>query len=320
MQLAVLIGKRLMQLVIVVFVVTLTTFWMSTQTKDPIKTLYSSNLDPEKAVEIKAELHLDDSFYQQYKRWLGNFSTGDLGRYYNSTESVNDKIAEALPVSLQLILYSQFLALLFAIPLGVLTAYKSGTRLDRGLSATAFGLLALPSFILGLLLVAYVAIPYSGLGIPTQGYTPFGENPSEHFKSMLLPTISLAAGQIAIYMRLLRSDMIATLQENFIDTAKAKGISPRRVLYRHALRPSSLTLLTVAGLNVGTLIGGAVIIEAVFGLPGMGKLIAEAIQTGQYVALTSLVAIIAVAYVFINFFVDTLYSILDPRIRNARAA
>jgi peptide/nickel transport system permease protein len=125
--------------------------------------------------------------------------------------------------------------------------------------------------------------------------------------------------QIAVYMRLLRSDMIATLQEDFITMAKSKGISPRRVLWRHALRPSSLTLLTVAGLNVGTLIGGVVVVEVIFSLPGMGLLLYEAINARQYIALQSLVAIVAVGYVVINFLVDVLYAVLDPRIRHARS-
>ena len=135
----------------------------------------------------------------------------------------------------------------------------------------------------------------------------------------MLPAIALAAGLIAVYMRLLRSDMIATLQEDFIPMAKAKGISDRRILWRHALRPSSLTLLTVAGLNFGTLIGGAVVVEVIFGIPGMGTLISQAISARQYVALQSFVAIIAIGYVLMNFVVDVLYTVLDPRIRRARA-
>jgi peptide/nickel transport system permease protein len=137
---------------------------------------------------------------------------------------------------------------------------------------------------------------------------------------MLLPVITLAVGQVAIYMRLLRSDMIATLQENFITMAKAKGVSNRRILFRHALRPSSLTLLTVAGLNIGTLIGGAVVIEVIFGVPGMGEKIFQAISAREYVELQSYVLVIAALFVIVNFIVDFLYIVLDPRIRRARAA
>jgi peptide/nickel transport system permease protein len=134
---------------------------------------------------------------------------------------------------------------------------------------------------------------------------------------MILPTITLAVGQIAIYMRLLRSDMIATLQQDFILMAKAKGLKSKRILFRHALRPSSLTLLTVAGLNIGTLIGGALIVEVVFALPGMGLMLFEAIGRRQIVAFQSMVAVIAILYILVNFAVDLLYTVLDPRIRNA---
>jgi peptide/nickel transport system permease protein len=154
--------------------------------------------------------------------------------------------------------------------------------------------------------------------LPVSGYVAPSEDLLEHLRRMALPVIALAVGQIAAYMRLLRSDMIATLQEDFITMAKSKGISPSRVLWRHALRPSSLTVLTVAGLNVGTLISGAVVIEVIFSLPGMGTLLAEAVFSRQYIALQSLIAIIAVGFVLINFLVDLLYSVLDPRIRHAR--
>jgi peptide/nickel transport system permease protein len=154
----------------------------------------------------------------------------------------------------------------------------------------------------------------------SSGYVPLTDSVGEHFQSMFLPALTLAVGQIAVYMRLLRSDMIATLQQDFITMAKAKGIRTRRILFRHALRPSSLTLLTVAGLNVGTLIGGALIIEVVFAIPGMGYLLAEAIATRQIVAFQSMVAIIAIFYVLVNFAVDLLYTVLDPRIRHATAS
>jgi peptide/nickel transport system permease protein len=228
-----------------------------------------------------------------------------------------DRVREALPVSLQLMVEAQILALVIAIPLGVYSAYRAGSRFDRTTSATLFGLLAIPNFALALVLAYYVGVRLGWL--PVSGYVAPKDDLLEHVRRMAMPAISLAVGQIAVYMRLLRSDMIATLQEDFITMAKAKGIPPSHVLWRHALRPSSLTLLTVAGLNVGTLIGGAVIVEVIFSLPGMGTLLFEAINARQYIALQSLIAIIAVGYVLINFLVDVLYAVLDPRIRHARA-
>jgi peptide/nickel transport system permease protein len=231
---------------------------------------------------------------------------------------VSEVIGDSLPVSLELMLFAQTLALAVAIPVGVLTAYRAGTRLDRSANAVAFGLLALPNFVVALLLAIYLGARWQIL--PTQSnQVPFPLNPLENWRYMLMPTVSLALGQIAIYMRLLRSDMIATLQEDFITTAKAKGIPTSRVLFRHALRPSSLTLLTVAGLNVGALIGGAVVVERIFALPGIGSRLTEAILGQQYIAVQSFVALIAVFYILINFTVDLLYTVLDPRIRHARA-
>jgi peptide/nickel transport system permease protein len=141
---------------------------------------------------------------------------------------------------------------------------------------------------------------------------------SQNIKSLTLPAISLAVGQIAAYMRLLRSDMIATLQEDYILMAKAKGMPTRRVLWRHALRPSSLTVLTVAGLNIGALIGGSVVVEVIFQIPGMGLAIVTAIREHQYVLFQSLIAIIAIGFVLINVIIDILYTVADPRIRDAR--
>jgi peptide/nickel transport system permease protein len=143
---------------------------------------------------------------------------------------------------------------------------------------------------------------------------------SNHLEYMFWPAFTLAVGQVAIYMRLLRSDMVATLQENFITMARAKGIPNRRILWRHALRPSSLTLLTVAGLNIGTLIGGAVVVEVIFNVPGMGEKIYQAIVANEYVELQSYILVIAFLFVLVNFFVDFLYAVLDPRIRRARTA
>jgi peptide/nickel transport system permease protein len=268
---------------------------------------------------LREDLGLTNSFFQQYWDWLSGILTGDFGNYYlpNATP-VSESLADALPVSLELMIYAQVLSLLFAIPLGILTAYKAGTRFDGISNTIAFALLALPNFVLALLLAIYVGAKWQWL--PTQSnVAPFPLNPLENWRYMLMPTIALAVGQIAIYMRLLRSDMIATLQEDFITTAKSKGIPTRRVLLSHALRPSSLTLLTVAGLNVGALIGGALVVERIFGVPGLGSKLTEAILRQQYVAVQTYVAIIAVFYVVLNFLVDILYSVLDPRIRHARA-
>jgi peptide/nickel transport system permease protein len=310
--------RRLAHLLIVLFCVTLfVSLLTSMMPGDPVDAI-SGFASPEQKDALREDLGLNDPVPVQYARWVGNFVRGDLGNYYSVTggRPVMDRVKDALPVSLQLMVYAQLLALIIALPLGVITAYRAGSRLDRGANATAFGMIAIPNFALALVLAYYVGVRLGWL--PVSGYVKPSEDFIEHMRRMAMPTISLAVAQVAVYMRLLRSDMIATLQEDFITMAKAKGISPRRVLWRHALRPSSLTLLTVAGLNVGTLIGGAVIVEVIFSLPGIGTLLFEAINARQYIALQSLVAIVAVGYVLVNFLVDLLYVILDPRIRHAR--
>jgi peptide/nickel transport system permease protein len=309
----------LAHLVVVLFFVTLFVAALTSLLPgDPVDAI-AGFASPEQKQALREDLQLDDPIYVQYGRWVGNFVTGDLGNYYSVTggRPVMDRVRDALPVSLQLMLEAQVLALIIAIPLGVFTAYRAGSRFDKGANATAFGLLAIPNFAIALVLAYYVGVRWGWL--PVSGYVKPSDDLVEHLRRMAMPAIALAVGQIAVYMRLLRSDMIATLQEDFILMAKSKGISPSRVLWRHALRPSSLTLLTVAGLNVGVLIGGAVIVEVIFSLPGIGTLLYEAINARQYIALQSLVAIIAVGYVLINFLVDILYAVLDPRIRHARA-
>lgn len=313
------IAKRLAQLIVTVLAVTLfSAFLLELLPGDPVEVLVPFGSD-EQRQSVREDLELDQPFIARYGTWLGGFVQGDFGSYYtvSSSRPVWDRLKEAFPKSLQLVLYSQILALLIAIPAGVFAASKKGTVFDRMSNTTAFAMLAIPNFALALVLQYYLGVRWKIF--PTSGYTPITEDPTRHFEQMVLPCVTLAVGQIAIYMRLLRSDMIATLQQDFILLAKAKGMSSRRILFRHALRPSSLTLLTVAGLNVGTLIGGALIVEVLFQIPGMGFMLAEAIGQRQIVAFQSLVAVIAIIYVLVNFGVDILYTVLDPRIRSERS-
>ena len=322
------LGKRFLALALVLFLVTLfTALLLSMVPGDPVDTLVPLADSPEADAikdQVRADLDLDEPLPVQYGNWLSDFVTGDengehFGEYFrvSGRDPVSTRLAEALPISLQLMVYAQVLALIVAIPLGVLTAYRAGSRFDKLTNTGAFALLAIPNFVLGLALAYYIGVWLNWL--PPSGYVPFGEDAGEHVRRMILPAMTLAAAQVAVYMRLLRTDMVATLQEDFIQMARSKGISDQRVLWRHALRPSSLTLLTVAGLNVGTLIGGAVVVEVIFSIPGMGLAISQAIFERQYVALQSFVAILAILYVVVNFAVDILYTVVDPRIRHARA-
>ena len=309
--------RRVGQLAIVLFLVTAFTALLFSMLPGDLAEVSIPFGSDEQREALREDLGLNESLPVQYGRWLGDFVQGDFGSFYRqgNVTPVLERVKATAPVSLQLMLYAQTMALVFAIPLGLFTAKRAGTVWDKATNTTAFALLAVPNFVLGLVLAYVVGVELEWL--PPQGYVRPSESLVDHARSMALPAISLAVGQIAVYMRLLRTDLVATLQQDFILMAKSKGITERRVLWRHALRPSSITLLTVAGLNVGTLIGGALIIEIIFSLDGMGRLIFEAIGERQIVAIQSLVAIIATGYVLVNFFVDILYAILDPRIRRA---
>jgi peptide/nickel transport system permease protein len=311
--------RRVIQLVVVLLCVSFFSFaLLSLAPGDPVVAIVGF-ASPAQIHRIRHQLHFDRPFLVQYWEWLSGIFHGNLGNQYfgpTGVGKVSTALGQALPVSLQLMLYTMILTILIAIPLGVLAAYRAGSRTDKVINTGAFASIALPDFALALILSYWVGVKLHWL--PSQGYVYPTHDFVSHLQHMALPAISLAVAQIAGYMRLLRSDMIATLQEDFILMAKAKGITNRRVLWRHALRPSSLTLLTVAGLQVGALIGGTLVIEIIFGLPGMGTLLYTAIAERQYVMLQSLVVVIAVGYVIVNVFIDLLYSTLDPRLRHAR--
>jgi peptide/nickel transport system permease protein len=208
-------------------------------------------------------------------------------------------------------------ALLIAIPLAILCAVKNGSATDRFLTGLAFGKLSLPPFMVAILLIYLFAVSLNLL--PATGWIPFAEDPIANIRSFVLPALTLAIAEWPVLMRVLRSDMIATLQEDYIAMAKAKGLKPARILLVHALKPSSLTLVTVTGINIGRLIGGTVIVESIFALPGIGRLLVGAIYARDFIILQGAVLFVAVGFVIVNFIVDLLYAVLDPRIRHGRA-
>jgi peptide/nickel transport system permease protein len=253
-------------------------------------------------------------------RWRGHLLRHDvdLGFSYSRNTEVSELLGTAMPRTGLLMLYSIVVSLVLSIPLGVLAAYKAGGIIDRLISTSAFGVIAIPNFVVAIVLIYIFAINLDWL--PASGVVDLGDGSLiEHWKSYALPVASLAIGQTAVFARLLRTDMVATLQEDYIGMAKAKGMPVRTILLRHALRPSSFTLLTVVGLTVGQLIGGAVVTEFIFNINGMGSQIASAVARSDYILVQSGVVIIATGFVVLNFAVDLLYGFLDPRVRHARS-
>jgi peptide/nickel transport system permease protein len=275
-----------------------------------------ANRTPELIAEIRADLNLDDPFLVRYFDWLGNAVQGDLGQSYITGQTVWDTIMDRLPITLELAFLSVALAVFIALPLGVLGAYKQGKIADTTTSSLATFALSIPNFIVGIFLIWLFAVQLQWL--PASNWNRITDKGIwANLQTAILPVISLALAQMAIFSRLVRSDMIATLQENYILTARAKGLSDRYILFRHALRPSSLSLLTIVGINFGALLGGTVIIETLFAVPGLGFRLINAINSRDILVIQGITVFIAVAYVVINTVVDLMYTVLDPRIRRS---
>lgn len=312
------IGKRLLYLLPVLLAVTLFTFLIASLLPgDLATTILSDQATPEKVAALRAQMGLDLPIWQRYGLWLWDVLHGDLGRSFRTGETVWSAVTDRLPVSLQLMVFSEVLGLAIAIPLAILCAVKSGSAVDRFFTGLAFGKLSLPSFMVAILLIYLFAVELNWL--PATGWVPFAEDPIANLRSFILPALTLAFAEWPVLMRVLRSDMIATLQEDYIAMAKAKGLRPARILLVHALKPSSLTLVTVTGINIGRLIGGALIVETIFALPGVGRLLVGAIYARDFIILQGVVLFVATGFVVVNFIVDMLYAVLDPRIRHGRA-
>jgi peptide/nickel transport system permease protein len=276
------------------------------------------NLDQEAVDKVRSELRLDDPLPVRYVAWLGDAVTGDLGQSYYTQQDVTDAVVQRLPVTVELVVVSMAMSLLVSIPLGMATAYRAGGLLDRVVTGITFGMLAIPGFMMALLLIYLFAVEWGWF--PATGWTRLTDDVGENIRSVFMPALSLAMVNIAVFTRLLRTDMIATLQEDHVLLARSKGLPTWRILLRHALRPSSFSLLTVSALNVGNLLGGAVIIEQLFALPGIGRMLYDAIFQRDLMVVQGVVLVITAGFVVINVLVDILYAVLDPRLRTGRLA
>ena len=272
---------------------------------------------PEKVAALRADMGLDQPILWRYLGWLGHVLQGDFGRSFRTGQTVLQAVAERLPISIELMLLAQLGALAIGVPVAIICAARSGGPFDRFMTGTAFGMLSVPTFLSAILLIYLFAVELRVL--PATGYVPLAEDPLANLRFFVLPSLTLVLAEWPGIMRVLRSDMIATLQEDYIALAKAKGLTPSRILFVHALKPSSLTLVTVTGINIGRLIGGAVIVETIFALPGIGRLLVSAISTRDLIILQGVVLLVAAGFVIMNFIVDTLYAVLDPRIRHGHA-
>jgi peptide/nickel transport system permease protein len=287
--------------------------------ENPAVAQLGTHATPAEIRSIDQQLGLDKPIVTQYREWLGRALQGNLGKSFLAPfPPVARIVGAALPVSLELALLGEIIALLIAIPVGVWAGYKEAGTFDRISGGLSFAFLSVPVFVTSLILALVFAFDIRLL--PRTGWIRLTSSAGvvQNLRYALLPSIALALPLAAVYTRLLRTDMSQTLREDYIQVARAKGLSIRRVLFRHALRPSSISLLTISGVSLGFLIGGTVIVETIFGLPGLGRILVTAVASNDYPLVQGIVLVLAVAYVFVNVLVDLLYSVLDPRIRDVR--
>jgi len=308
------IGKKTLHLALVVMAVSAITFLIvDLLPGDAAYLMAGESATIEDVRAIREELGLHRSIVVRYLVWLADAARGDFGQSFITREPVLESITARLPVTIELMVGAQMIALVLAVPVGIFCGYRPRSGIDRFLSIAAFGVMSVPVFVMALVLIFLFALKLGWL--PATGYVPFLENPIENLRSMFLPALSIAMVEWVPLMRVLRSDMAATLREDFILMARSKGLPARTILLRHALRPSLFTLVTLFGIQVGHLIGGALIVETIFALPGIGRLLVGAIFARDVIVVQGCVFFITIAYVAINFLVDVSYTVLDPRLR-----
>jgi peptide/nickel transport system permease protein len=313
-------GNRLATAIPVLWGVSFLTFLVINRLPgDAAQQLLGINATQQQIQELRGKLNLDEPFVSRYFDWLGNAITGDLGRSFASDQSVTSILSERLPVTFELLAYALIVSLLFTVPVALLAARKPNGIVDRITMATSMAGLSVANYVLALVLVYVFAVklewlPAIGYVNPADGIWPF-------IKSLTLPAVSIGFPLFCFYTRLLRADILEQMQgEDYVITAKAKGVGPWRVLARHALPNALFGLLTVVGLNIGTLIGVTVIIESIFSLPGIGGALVEAFNNRDILVVQGIVLVLALIVVLCNLLTDLLYTVLDPRIRYERAA
>jgi len=308
------IAKRILSLIPVLFVVTIAIFLLIHITPgDPAAAMLGIEASQEEIQALSEELGFNRPIYQQYMSWIFNILKGDLGDSIFMHQPVSEAIIEHIGPTLSLALLAQIIALIIAIPFGIIAAYKRGSFTDYSLMGLSLLGMAIPSFLLGLFLMLFIGVKLQWL--PVAGYEPLSEGLWTHLQYLILPGISLGTIQAALITRMTRSSMLEVLNLNFIKTARSKGLNEMKVLVKHAFRNAFLPILTVIGQTFGTLVTGAVVVESIFNIPGLGQLILNSISRRDFAVIQGVVLSVTLMYVTINLIVDLLYGAVDPRVR-----
>jgi ABC-type dipeptide/oligopeptide/nickel transport system permease component len=280
---------------------------------DPAAIIAGGDATPAQVAAVRKDLGLDRPLVVQYAIWSGHVLHGNFGNSLIGKYPVWDQIKHAYPATLELTIAALILALLVAVPLGILAALHPRSWLDRAISAFNAFAIGIPNFLLGILLILIFSL--NVLHLPVGGRVPLTEDPSAGLKSLILPAVTLSVGIAAVLTRFIRSALLEVLTEDYIRTARAKGLPGSAVIRRHALRNALIPVITVLGIQVGRLLGGAVIVEAVFAWPGMGRLAVQAILTRDYTIVQAALLLLVTAFIIVNLIVDIAYGFLDPRVR-----
>ena len=308
------IARRLVSIIPVLVVVALFVFFMLRLTPgDPAAVIAGDNATSDQIADIREKLGLNLPIWQQFGIWLGNMLQGNFGESFFFKKTVSELIAQRLEPTLALSICTLILAVTTAVPLGVIAAYRQGSLLDRvvmGFSVLGF---SMPSFVIGYCLIYVFAIELGWL--PVQGYTRIAVDFWAFAERMVLPSVTLGIIYVALIARITRASILEVLNEDYIRTARAKGLSNRVVLMRHALRNAAVPILTVIGVGIALLIGGAIVTESVFGLPGLGRLTVEAVLSRDFPTIQTVILLFSVVYVVINLLIYISYTLFDPRIR-----
>ncbi|MFM9282348.1 ABC transporter permease [Paenibacillus jiagnxiensis] len=311
--------KRFLLAIPILFLVSVMTFSLIHMIPgDPARVILGQEASPEALQALRSELGLDQPIVTQYFNWLGKVATGDLGTSITDHVPVSQLIMERLPATVELTTGTFLFALLIAVPAGILAAVRRNTWLDYTSSFAALGGMSIPSFWLAMMLIIYFTVENNWL--PSSGYVPFTEDPKANLMAMILPCVATGLRESAVLMRMLRSSLLEVIHMDFVRTAKAKGLNEWMTVFKHVLRNALIPVVTTSGLLIAGLLGGLVITESIFSIPGFGRLIVESVFKRDYVTVQGAILVSALLVVVVNLCVDLLYAVIDPRIKSGKGA
>jgi peptide/nickel transport system permease protein len=308
--------RRVLLAIPVIFVVAAGVFLLLYLTPgDPASVILGPDASPQRVAELRQQLGLDQPVLVQVARWFGRLLRGDLGESIYLNRPVTQTILDRAEPTLMLTLLATLFAILVGLPIGIVSATRAGSWADLGAMLVALGGISMPSFWVGLNLIFVFAVVLGVL--PVAGYVPLSKSLSQNLRYLVMPAVTLGFAQAALLARMSRSLMLDVLREDYVRTARSKGVAEQRVVLYHALRNTMVPLVTVMGLTFAILMGGAVITEQVFNIPGVGRLLVQSVLRRDYPVVQGIVLVIAFNYVVINLFVDILYGFFDPRVRHS---